>query len=570
MFLSPLFFNSILLFSTFQQPLPIYLDSGTGNHQCGGLDIPFPFHLNISGGPFRLSCVNDTTLYLNIGSLGYQLIDFMADGFDSFGFEGNSYYGISIQNVFGLHGCEDSSVCKFDVDHCVPSSQGNTFTACCYPLSDHSVWDVGDAFSVFSEFGCRGFSSWVGTKAGVKLEWAIPRNSSQGLCSTNAFIVNATAVKTGVRCACNNGFVGDGFAKGLGCLQSCTKKGHGAYDRHCNTRPYNSKKVVLLAGFKQSSLSYCKASKTRLFTYKELEEATKGFHEGQKLIDGTNGTVHSGVLGDGLHVAVQKVPCQNEQNLMSVLSRVETLSQVLHRNVACILGCCIDAGQSLLVAYEFYLNGTLDEHLHRGGLDWHQRLHVAAETASALAYLQYEISPPIYHHDLKSACIFLDEDFSAEVAGFGLLNVDLIEVSEFLHQSDVYNLLDLEFPEKWFQHNFGVVLLEILSGSHKHVPALVLPKIRSGKLEEIVDPHLYYHEQPTFHREQIGVVADLATRCLLFGGDGRLMDAAREIVQIAKGSLEGGIRRGPALEETFSNSSLLQMMSMSPDSIYLP
>ncbi|KAF9590707.1 hypothetical protein IFM89_036831 [Coptis chinensis] len=262
LFSSPLLFNYILLFRAFNQLLPVSSHSplmlmqdsrdsflpfpsnsscNTQYRRCGGLDIPFPFHLNSSACPFlhcdvfRLSCVNDTTLFLNISSLSYRISEFFADGvlvdfpregttsfghyldFNFFGFEDNAYYGISVQNVLGLYDCEDSSVCK-DVDYCdqikppLPTCPGNstssitTTTTCGYPLSDHSVWETDDAFSVFSEFGCRGFSSWIfppGTKSGKR--GVIPRDSSKALCATNAVIINATAVKSGVRCACQNG-----------------------------------------------------------------------------------------------------------------------------------------------------------------------------------------------------------------------------------------------------------------------------------------------------------------------------------------------------------------------------
>jgi hypothetical protein len=58
----------------------------------------------------------------------------------------------------------------------------------------------------------------------------------------------------------------------------------------------------------------------------------------------------------------------------------------------------------------------------------------------------------------------------------------------------------------------------------------------------------------------------------LFGGDGKIgmVEVARELIHIAKESIDGCSKRGRGLEETFSNSSLLQMISMSPDSIYVP
>ncbi|OMO82371.1 hypothetical protein COLO4_23062 [Corchorus olitorius] len=609
------------------------------DEKCGNLRIPFPFHLNAScasvsiiSNAFHLSCLNSTTLFLHINTETYRVLEFFSDGLlvdfpgssicrqyndlNAFGFEGNAYFGISADNVIGLYDCEDSSLCKADCEtNDLPGcdGKGGGALACCYPLSDHSIWHSGDGFSSFSKFGCRGFSSWVvprGTntgKRGVKLEWAVPGNTSERVCSDNADAVNATTVEAGVRCSCQDGFVGDGFANGAGCLKSCIKEGKEAYGQECVNSPRHSqRKLVIVAGVLapvfilaslflflcilkrpvkpggfdldqahyHSTISFRKACRTRLFSYRELDDATRAFEDGQKLVDGTNGTIYAGVLGDGSHIAVHKVQCENERDLIHALSVIELLSAVLHRNLARLLGCCIECGYTLMVVYQYPANGTLEEHLHhsRGtkfGLDWYKRLTIAAETASVLAYLQFEISPPIFHHGLKSSgYIFLDADFSVKIAGFSLLSLgdgsNSCNNSENPHihkNNDVYD--------------FGLLLLEIISGS-KYVdsPSVALQKIKSGKLEEIVDPSLDYHEQPIYRREQIEIVADIATRCLLFGGDGKIgmFDVARELVHLAKESIDGGskTKKGSALEETFSNSSLLQMISMSPDSIYVP
>ncbi|XWS46320.1 hypothetical protein CRYUN_Cryun14cG0055300 [Craigia yunnanensis] len=617
-----------------RQQMQPFLLTNQCNDKCGSFRIPFPFHLNAScasvSNAFRLSCLNSTTLYLHIGIKSYRVLEFFSDGIlvdfpgsstcrqyndlNAFDFAGNNYFGISADNVIGLYDCEDSSLCKTGCEtNDLPGCDGNSggSLACCYPLSDHSIWHSGDGFSSFSKFGCRGFSSWVvprGTnigKRGVKLEWAIPRNTSEGVCASNADVVNATTVEAGVRCSCQDGFVGDGFANGAGCLKSCIKEGQEAYGEECDSPRHSPRKLVIVASvlapvfilaslflflcilkrpFKSgafdldqahyhSTISFRKACRTRLFSYRELDEATRAFEDGQKLVDGTNGTIHAGVLGDGSHIAVQKVQCENERDLIHVLSIIELLSAVLHRNLARLLGCCIDSGYTLMVVYEYPANGTLEEHLHNSGeqkfgLDWYKRLSMAAETASVLAYLQYEISPPVFHHGLKSSgYIFLDVDFSVKLAGFALLSSSSGDGSNLcnnyesphIHRNDVYD--------------FGLLLLEIISGSkYSDMPSVALQKIKSGKLEEIVDPSLYYHEQPIFRREQIEIVADIATRCLLFGGDGKIgmIDVARELVHVAKESIDGGSKRGPALEETFSNSSLLQMISMSPDSIHVP
>ena len=320
------------------------------------------------------------------------------------------------------------------------------------------------------------------------------------------------------------------------------------------------------------NISFRKAYRTRLFSYHELEQATNGFEECQKLMHGTNGAMFAGVLGDGSHIAVHRLKCENEKDIFQVLSQIEVLSAIVHRNMACLLGCCIEYGYTPLVVYKYPANGTLEEHLHQSkgqgiSLDWYRRLIIAAETASIVAFLHYENSPPIFHNNLKTSCIFLNDDFSVKVAGFGLLN------SDFNYESHLYKEHECFRFCKNDVYDMGVVLLEIISGSnHLDSPTLALQKIRDGKLEEIVDPVLSYHEQPHYRQEQIQITADLATRCLLFGADGKLgmIDVVRELVHITKESPDAGNVKGTILEETFSNSSLLQMISMSPDSMNVP
>nr|CAZ68124.1 ATP binding / protein kinase/ protein tyrosine kinase [Arabidopsis halleri subsp. halleri] len=589
---------------------------------CGNFSVSFPFHLSSSSSAatFRLSCTNSSTLFLHINHQSYRIIEFFTDGLlvdfpsspscrqfndlRSFPFSANQFFSISFENVIGLYDCEDSSLCKFgcetnDLFGCDGREEDETSggdIGCCYPLSDHSAWRAGDDFSVFSKYGCRGFSSWFvprGTnrgKRGVKLEWAIPRNSSEAICDREARTVNATAIEGSVRCVCRDGFVGDGFVHGTGCLKSCYKDGKELYGDKCKIKKHNGKKLTVLAGVlaplfilgsllalfcllkrpvtthkdqqfdiststtTTTSVSFRKGyNKTRLFTYRELDEATKGFQDSQKLTQGKTGTIYSGNLTNGTRVIVHKVLCENKIEFMEISSQIDHLSAVLHRNLARIIGFCMDIGYNPLVVYEYPVNGSLGDRL-RLGLDWCKRVNIVAEVAGLLALLQYENYPPILHNNIASGYIFLDEDFQAKVTGFGLQRKQRIDAS---------------------MYDFAVLLLEIVTGlkQREETVTQALQRIRSGKLEEIVDPSMDFHEQPVAFREQIGLVADIATRCVLFGGDGKfgMVDAARELLQIAGNNGGGGCdKKRDGIEETFSNSSLLQMISMSPDSIYLP
>ncbi|CAA0838903.1 Probably inactive receptor-like protein kinase [Striga hermonthica] len=198
----------------------------------------------------------------------------------------------------------------------------------------------------------------------------------------------------------------------------------------------------------------------------------------------------------------------------------------------------LDSGPALFEVYKYPGNGTLGDHLSRDRedlppLDWLTRLRIVYKTVSMLVFLQRQVSPPVTCGDLRSGHILLDTEFSVKLADFELQDAPRERISR----------LPVDFP------------------------AAALRRIRNGRLEEIVDPELYYHEWPPSEREQMEAVADLAKRYVLFGADGRLgwADVARELANVMRDCVDAGPTVG--LEETFSNSSLLQMIPMSPDSI---
>uniref|UniRef100_A0A0D9W8K0 Protein kinase domain-containing protein n=1 Tax=Leersia perrieri TaxID=77586 RepID=A0A0D9W8K0_9ORYZ len=600
--------------------------------RCGDLLVPFPFHLNsscISGtnsSHFRLSCDLNATLTLLLSSASFRVLDFLSSGSllldyapaspspcdpayapfsgpssPAASLDAAPFLAVTPANVLRLYACEDSSLCRAGCDD-VASCGGGAKSGCCYPLSDGSVWKSGDGLGLFAEFGCRGFSSWVknrsapGVVRGIEVEWAVPKGSGMATCADGAIVVNATAVRGGVRCACSAGLVGDGFAQGTGCSEgtSCSNGGQASDGRECCQGRFCSKKSVALAGFFVSLFFLAAAvsfwlflrqpskdtlwdidpacipkilggvCNARQFTYEQLDEATKRFDGEEKkavtLVDG-GGTVQAGVLDDGTVVAVQRIGYETREKLRLVLDRVELLSEVSHRNIARVVGFCPDSStNALLLVHEHFAGGTLEDHLRQvirsRVLSWYHRVSIAIELASALTYLQAHETAPTFLHDLKSSDIFMDDDFTAKIAGYKLARPVAYYYAASYEQDVVCN--------------FGHLLIEILTGMrHQHPFDSVAPKVREGRLHEVIDPTLLTGKQLPAPSEEVRKVFELAVMCLLSAENGLCMlGVAKELMQIVRNNIGSSSKIEISLEETFSSSSLLQMISMSPETLH--
>ncbi|KAM0005075.1 putative protein kinase RLK-Pelle-WAK family [Helianthus debilis subsp. tardiflorus] len=188
--------------------------------------------------------------------------------------------------------------------------------------------------------------------------------------------------------------------------------------------------------------------KTILFTSQELEKATENFNENRILGQGGHGTVYKGMLVDGRIVAIKKSKVVDEGQLEEFINELVILFQVNHRNVVKLLGCCLETEVPLLVS-EFIPN----------------------EVAGALTYLHAATSIPIYHTDIKTTNILLDDKYRAKVSDFGTSRFVLLEKTHLTTLvKGTFSYLDPEyfqssqFTEKRDVYSFGVVLVEMLTG----------------------------------------------------------------------------------------------------------
>ncbi|KAL7142046.1 hypothetical protein ABFS83_08G096200 [Erythranthe nasuta] len=380
----------------------------------------------------------------------------------------------------------------------------------------------------------------------------------------------------GYKCSCPDGFNGDGTKDGRGCSEQTKPKLELKFSLGIGlgsliviigiTWIYFSiqkrKLIKQRENFfhqngglllkQQLSSNEGGMESAKIFSIEDLEKATNNYSENRIIGRGGYGTVYKGILSDKSLVAIKKSRIMDESEVELFVNEVVILTQVNHRNVVKLIGCCLETEVPLLV-YEYISNNTLYYHIHNSRgmpwFSWENRLRIATEAAGALAYLHSSAGMPVIHRDVKSPNILLDEFYTAKIADFGasrLVPIDQTRVTTLVQGTLGY--LDPEYfrtgqlTEKSDVYSFGVVLAELLTGrtplstekseEETNLANYFVLLVNENRLFQIIEPRILREGS----LEQISAVAETVKRCLELKGEERptMKEVTMELERLRK------------------------------------
>ncbi|CAD6266888.1 unnamed protein product [Miscanthus lutarioriparius] len=240
----------------------------------------------------------------------------------------------------------------------------------------------------------------------------------------------------------------------------------------------------------------------------EIKKATDNFSEDNVLGCDGHGMVYRGTLDDNKEVAIKKSKLKDDDSREEFVNEIIILSQINHRNIVRLLGCCLEIDVTMLV-YEYISN-------------------------EALAYIHSATSRTILRGDVKSLNILLDEEYNAKVSDFGASALKSMDKNDFIML--IQGTLGYIDPESFVSHHLsdksdvyssGVVLLELMtrkkalyidaSNEKRALSHTFIQMFHQNELRDILDSEIVHDETMIVLQK----LAELVMHCLSPKGDER-------------------------------------------------
>ncbi|XP_037410652.1 wall-associated receptor kinase 4-like [Triticum dicoccoides] len=522
--------------------------------RCGNASVQFPFGLEegcFARKEFHLTCTNTTS------SAALLLL------------EDNRVIDINVE--------------EGTINGSIPDQQ-----------SGNSVLFVLSPNGLFSANGLFFSINWVAAHLScAEAQW---NRSGYACVSTNSKCmeveVSAEGIYAGYRCKCSDGFQGNpyilsgcrGIIIGLCCgfgilLLSLSaalliRRWKRNVQKQLRKKYFQKNQGLLLETLISSDETANENAK--IFSLEELEKATNNIDPTRIIGRGGHGMVYKGILSDQRVVAVKRSKVIEQSEISQFINEVAVLTQINHRNIVKLFGCCLETEVPLLV-YDYVSNGSLSQVLHADSSDefslsWGDYLRIGLETAGALSYLHSSASISIFHRDVKSSNILLDVNYTAKVSDFGASRLVPINQTHIVtNVQGTFGYLDPEYFRtrhlngKSDVYSFGVVLVELLlrmkpvftseSGTIKSLSNYFLQEFNEGRMTRIVNSMVL--EQAT--EEEISTVASLAERCLRLHGEERptMKQAETELQTLLTKRMDSS-QVDPSNEEPMQPRSLIR------------
>ncbi|CAN1259248.1 Probable serine/threonine-protein kinase PBL19 [Linum perenne] len=273
-----------------------------------------------------------------------------------------------------------------------------------------------------------------------------------------------------------------------------------------------------------------KEQNLRVFSIKELKEATNGFNRLLKIGEGGFGSVYKGTVAAGSDSS------NGGENLVVAIKKLNK-----HGLQFSVFGWC---DEHRLLVYEYMPNRSLEDHLFSRGvpvLPWRKRLEIMLGAAEGLAYLHFGLEVPVIYRDFKCSNVLLDEGFNPKLSDFGLAREgptgDRTHVSTGVVGTHGYAAPEYIETGHLTIHSdlwsFGVVLYEILTGRRS------LERNRPTAEQKLLD----WVKQYPADNKKLFMIIDPRLR------NGYSMASARRVAKLADKCLNKNAKDRPSMGE---------------------